>query len=128
MGRDHSTRGALSRRSFFRSLTAAGAGIAIGSRLNGKADLSALQATSGARRRATLNGRRLTVVDVHAHCFVPEVVELIKGTPALMEYAKTNMSGAMVLGSGTPERLAYMDREGIDYQAINVNAWAYSAD
>src|SRR5205823_3821607 len=32
------------------------------------------------------------------------------------------------LGPGTAARLQYMDKEGIDYQAINVNAWGYSAD
>jgi aminocarboxymuconate-semialdehyde decarboxylase len=81
----------------------------------------------GTRRRATIAGRRVTVVDVHAHTFVPEVWDLVKDTP-LAATAKNNLTGAIALGPGTATRLQYMDKEGIDYQAINVNAWGYTAD
>jgi aminocarboxymuconate-semialdehyde decarboxylase len=81
----------------------------------------------GTRRRAMIAGRRVTVVDVHAHTFVPEVWDLVKDTP-LAATAKNNLTGAIALGPGTAVRLQYMDKEGIDYQAINVNAWGYSAD
>jgi aminocarboxymuconate-semialdehyde decarboxylase len=81
----------------------------------------------GTRRRAMIGGRRVTVVDVHAHTFVPEVWDLVKDTP-LAATAKNNLTGAIALGPGTAARLQYMDKEGIDYQAINVNAWGYSAD
>jgi aminocarboxymuconate-semialdehyde decarboxylase len=74
-----------------------------------------------------IGGRRVTVVDVHAHTFVPEVWDLVKDTP-LAAQAKNNLTGAIALGPGTAARLQYMDKEGIDYQAINVNAWGYSAD
>jgi aminocarboxymuconate-semialdehyde decarboxylase len=33
-----------------------------------------------------------------------------------------------VIALGNPQRLIDMDAQGIDYQAINVNAWGYSAD
>ena len=81
----------------------------------------------GTRRRAMIAGRRVTVVDVHAHTFVPEVWDLVKDTP-LAATAKNNLTGAIALGPGTAARLQYMDKEGIDYQAINVNAWGYTAD
>ncbi len=81
------------------------------------------QAPAAARRRATLGGRRITVVDVHAHTFIPEVLELVKNTPL----AAAAKGGAIAVRS-TAERLQYMDAEGIDYQALNVNAWGYSAD
>jgi len=74
-----------------------------------------------------IGGRRVTVVDVHAHTFVPEVWDLVKDTP-LAASARNNLTGAIALGPGTAARLQYMDKEGIDYQAINVNAWGYSAD
>jgi aminocarboxymuconate-semialdehyde decarboxylase len=80
-----------------------------------------------ARRRVSIGGRRVTVVDVHAHTFVPEVWEVVKDTP-LAAVAKNNLTGAIALGPGTATRLQYMDKEGIDVQAINVNAWGYSAD
>jgi aminocarboxymuconate-semialdehyde decarboxylase len=89
--------------------------------------LGAVQGAPAARRRVTIGGRRVTVVDVHAHTFVPEVVELVKNTP-LAGQAKNSLTGPIALGPGTPARLQYMDKEGIDYQALNVNAWGYSAD
>jgi aminocarboxymuconate-semialdehyde decarboxylase len=69
----------------------------------------------------------VTVVDIHGHTFVPEVWDLVRDTP-LAGAAKNNLTGPIALGPGTAARLQYMDREGIDYQAINVNAWGYSAD
>jgi aminocarboxymuconate-semialdehyde decarboxylase len=96
----------------------------------GLADVAfgAFQGASPVRRRVAIGGRRITVVDVHAHTFVPEVWDLVKDTP-LAPTAKNNLTGAIALGdAGTAARLAYMDREGIDYQAINVNAWGYAAD
>src|SRR5262245_21420215 len=104
-------------RDFLKTVVGAAAGFAVGGD-------SFAQAT---RRRAMIAGRRVTVVDVHAHTFVPEVWDLVKDTP-LAATAKNNLTGAIALGPGTAARLQYMDKEGIDYQAINVNAWGYSAD
>ena len=42
------------------------------------------------------------------------------------EQAKGNLTGTIALGN--PQRLIDMDAQGIDYQAININAWGYSAD
>ncbi|HEU5254831.1 MAG TPA: amidohydrolase family protein [Vicinamibacterales bacterium] len=105
------------RRDFLKTVAGATAGLAVG------ADSFA----QGTRRRATIAGRRVTVVDVHAHTFVPDVWDLVKDTP-LAATAKNNLTGAIALGPGTAARLQYMDKEGIDYQAINVNAWGYAAD
>ena len=105
------------RRDFLKTVAAATAGAVV----------SGDSFAQGARRRAMIGGRRVTVVDVHAHTFVPEVWDLVKDTP-LAASAKNNLTGAIALGPGTAARLQYMDKEGIDYQAINVNAWGYSAD
>src|SRR6185436_5456401 len=110
------------RRDFIGRLAGATAGMYIGSR-----SLADAAQTAAARRRASIGGRRVTVIDVHAHCFVPEVWEVVKDTP-LAASAKNNLTGAIALGPGTAERLQYMDKEGIDIQAINVNAWGYSAE
>jgi len=94
------------------------------------AGLGALQAPGGApprRREVSIGGRRVKVIDIHAHTFVPDVWDLVKDTP-LAAAAKNNLTGAIALGPGTAARLQYMDKEGIDYQAINVNAWGYAAD
>src|SRR6185436_4227891 len=110
------------RRDFIGRLAGATAGMYIGSR--GLADAAQ---TAAARRRASIGGRRVTVIDIHAHTFVPEVWEVVKDTP-LAATVKGNLTGAIALGPGTPARLQYMDKEGIDIQAINVNAWGYGAD
>ena len=107
----------MNRREFLKTAAAATAGALV----------SGDGFAQGARRRAMINGRRVTVVDVHAHTFVPEVWDLVKDTP-LAASARNNLTGAIALGPGTAARLQYMDKEGIDYQAINVNAWGYSAD
>src|SRR5213076_2307905 len=115
------------RREFLKNVAGATAGIVIGGRESTRAALEAFQAAPPARRRVSLDGRPVTVIDIHAHTFVPEVWDLVKDTP-LAATAKNNLTGPIALGPGTAARLQYMDKEGIDYQAINVNAWGYSAD
>lgn len=115
------------RRAFLRMMAGASAGALTVGVDPWTAAMEAAQNAPPARRRAMLGGRRITVVDVHAHTFVPEVWDLVKDTP-LAAAAKGNLTGAIALGPGTAARLQYMDREGIDYQAINVNAWGYAAE
>src|SRR5436190_3022136 len=115
------------RREVLRNVAGAAAGMVIGGRGFTDAALGAFQAAPQARRRVSIGGRRVTVIDIHAHTFVPEVWELVKDTP-LAATAKNNLTGAIALGPGNATRLEYMDKEGIDYQAINVNAWGYSAE
>src|SRR3954447_18833772 len=119
---------AVTRRRFCTRIAGAAAGVMVGARVlgDGGSGLGA-QDASGTRRRASLDGRRITVIDVHAHVFVPDVWDLVKDTP-LASAARNSLTGAIALGPGLDARLAYMDREGIDYQAINVNAWGYSAE
>lgn len=116
-----------SRRDFLKNVARATAGVFIGGRGLVEAGLSSLQigATAGKRRELFIGGRRVKTVDAHAHCFVPEVWDVVKDTP-LAATAKNNLTGNIALGN--PQRLIDMDAQGIDYQAINVNAWGYSAD
>jgi aminocarboxymuconate-semialdehyde decarboxylase len=114
------------RRQFLKRVADAAAGSVIGAGALTYAALGA-QTSPPARRQVSIGGRRVTVVDIHAHTFVPEVWDLVKDTP-LAAVAKNNLTGPIALGPGNTARLEYMDREGIDYQAINVNAWGYSAD
>ena len=99
-----------SRRAFLQA--AAGAALAFGAP-------SALG--QPAPKRVMLGGRRVVVVDVHAHCVFPEVARRVPGVNAPRFAPPT-----LVLG---PERLAAMDERGIDVQALSVNAyWWYSAN
>jgi len=119
---------AVTRRRFCGHLAAAAAGVAVGASVSSHGEALAFgQNSAPSRRRATIGSRRITVVDVHGHAFVPEVWELVKDTP-LASSARNSLTGAIALGPGLDARLAYMDREGIDYQVISVNAWGYSAE
>jgi aminocarboxymuconate-semialdehyde decarboxylase len=114
------------RRAFLERMAGAAAGMLIADhRLADAAPVPQVGAPKGKRREVFIGGRRVRTVDIHAHCFVPEVWDLVKDTP-LAEVAKNNLTGNIALGS--PQRLIDMDAQGIDYQAINVNAWGYSAD
>ena len=116
------------RRDFIATAAGATAGILVSGHRFAEPALSARQvgAKPGKRRELTIGGRRVKTVDLHAHCFVPEVADLIKDTP-LAQAAKGNL-GQATLALGNPQRLIDMDAQGIDYQAINVNAWGYNAD
>ena len=76
------------------------------------------------RREILLNGRRITTVDIHAHCVFPEVAEVIAGTPLDgRAFPESQMLG--------PARLEEMNRRGIDYQALSMTIsghWWYAAD
>src|SRR5688572_5506639 len=76
-----------------------------------------------ARRQVSIGGKRIKVIDVHAHCVIPEVAEVVKATP----FAKAAAGGGNnILG---PARLATMDGQGVDVQALSINGyWWYGAD
>src|SRR5262249_29880466 len=77
----------------------------------------------GGRRQVAVNGKRVKVVDVHAHCAVPEALALMglkTGGPAL----RTELDMATEVGV----RLRAMDEQGIDVQALSINPNWYKAD
>jgi aminocarboxymuconate-semialdehyde decarboxylase len=113
------------RRDFIRNAAGATAGLLMSGHHLADAGWRQVGAPPGKRREVSIGGRRVKTVDVHAHCFVPEVWDLVKDTP-LAATAKANLTGNIALGN--PQRLIDMDAQGIDYQAININAWGYSAD
>ena len=75
-----------------------------------------------ARRQVTIGGRRIRVIDGHAHCVIP-VQHVVKGTPL---EKMGGGGGNNLLG---PERLQIMDQQGVDVQALTINNfWWYAAD
>jgi len=69
-----------------------------------------------------VGGRRVRVIDGHAHCVIP-VEEIVKGT-ALAKMGSG--AGNNILG---PQRLQIMDQQGVDVQALSINGyWWYAAD
>src|SRR4051794_23097630 len=104
-----------SRRDFLRTLSGAALGAcAIGDRLASGQGFR--EGTSGPRRAVVIGGKRIRVIDVHAHCVIPEGVELVKGTA--LAAAAAAAGGNTALG---PARLAQLDGQGLDMQALSIN-------
>lgn len=70
-----------------------------------------LAAQAPARRQVSIGGRRVKVVDVHCHWDMPIPASVVKGTPF----------EERVKGPGIEERVAIMDKMGIDVQVVSVN-------
>ena len=71
-----------------------------------------------ARRQVSIGGRRIRVVDVHAHCNMP-LGDVVAGTPF------ENRADA---NTRLEERLLDMDENGLDIQALSINGfWWYEA-
>jgi aminocarboxymuconate-semialdehyde decarboxylase len=105
------------RRDFLRTIGSAAGGMCLlGNGLSAGAQT--------ARREITLNGRRITTVDIHAHCVFPEVQAVVAGTAL----ADAPFPAWQILG---PSRLEEMNTRGIDYQALSMTInghWWYAAD
>ena len=71
-----------------------------------------------ARRETVVNGRRVQVIDLHAHCGVPE---------AAARMGLDRPLGALLL-ENVQQRLAAMDAQGIDVEALSINPFWYRAD
>ena len=68
------------------------------------------------RREVVVNGRRVKTVDVHAHCVFPEVMAMLD-----LKWRPPNL----VVGA---DRFKAMDEQGIDMEAISINAFWYHVD
>ena len=77
-----------------------------------------------ARREVVVGGRRVRVVDGHAHCAVPEVLDVVKGTE-FERAVSGSLSGPLVM---SPDRVRAMDDQGIDVQVLSINPFWYAAD
>jgi aminocarboxymuconate-semialdehyde decarboxylase len=73
------------------------------------------------RREVHVAGRRVTVVDIHAHCVWPQLADMIRGTNM-----ERGFPASQVLGPG---RIDLMNQRGIDIQVLSVNNyWWYPAE
>ena len=110
------------RREFVTTVAGSAAAFLVSDRL-ARAGVPLGQAATTARREVLVGRRRVKVIDIHCHCVIPEAVEIVKGTP-LADAARGG--GPNILG---PQRLELMDRQGVDIQALSINAyWWYAAD
>ncbi len=114
----------LNRRGFLKYAAAASADVVcVGC---GIRHATAQPASAPGRREITVGGRRVKTVDVHAHCAVSAVLDVVKGTP-FETPARRQLEGNL----GFPveaARVADMDKDGIDVQVLSINAFWYAAD
>ncbi len=104
----------VNRRLFLTAAGQAAAGIFVLSRSS--------DALAQSRKEVYVGGRRMTVIDIHAHCLFQDVAPIIQGTAM----ANANLSDFVTL---SPRRLEEMNARGIDIAALSVNGfWWYAAD
>src|SRR6516164_8293210 len=70
------------------------------------------------RRDVVVNGKRVTTVDIHAHTIVPEAAAVINHP----------LEAPGLLWSNVSERIAEMDAEGVDVEALSINPYWYRAE
>jgi aminocarboxymuconate-semialdehyde decarboxylase len=102
------------RRDFFKGI----AGATAGAYVVGRGGAATLAQAPAARRQVSIAGRRVRVIDVHAHTTIP-LGDVVKGT--LFE----KQAGG---NPGLEQRLVAMDKQGVDLQALTINGfWWYAA-
>ena len=113
------------RRDFLKTVAGATTGMLLGGKVFAAAAQQGGAAAPGARREVSIAGKRVKVVDVHAHCTIPEVADIVKDTP-LASAAGPRARGPNVMG---PDRIAAIDKLGVDVQVLSINGfWFYGAD
>src|SRR5215468_5673186 len=70
------------------------------------------------RREVVVSGKRVKTVDVHAHCIVPDAAKLINHP----------LEAPGLLWSNVGDRLAHMDKSGVDVEALSINPFWYRAE
>ena len=70
------------------------------------------------RREVVVNGKRIKTVDIHAHCCVPKAMAVINHP----------LEAPGLLMDDTSTRIAAMDAQGIDVEALSINPFWYRAD
>ena len=110
----------LNRRVFLRTAAATGGSALLTD--NGFRSGSAHAADASSTRAVRVGGKEVRVVDVHAHCMIPDVAKVVERTPL----ARGNVPRSQIIGA---DRLAIMDKRGIDVAVLSLNQyWWYAAD
>ena len=106
------------RRHFIRQTASAMASMAmVGAGVRGAAAGAGQAAGTTARRQVVVGGRRVRTVDVHAHCEIPGIREMMGAGPG--------PNAALTIG---PERMQAMDAMGIDVEVLSINPFWYAVD
>src|SRR5690348_10499992 len=70
------------------------------------------------RWEVVIAGKRIKTVDVHAHCIVPDAAKVINHA----------LEAPGLLWSNIGDRLAQMDKSGVDVEALSINPFWYRAE
>jgi aminocarboxymuconate-semialdehyde decarboxylase len=113
------------RRTFLKELAGAGGLVFVGCGVAGVGAQSAPRA-GVTRRTVVVKGRRITTVDIHAHCAVPQANDLLRRSAP----APTATQGSLLALDGEPlaQRVAAMDAQGIDIAVLSINPNWYDVD
>src|SRR5262252_970630 len=85
--------------------------------------LGSRAARAQSRRTVTVGGRRVKVIDVHSHAALAETLEL-----AGLKLGTGNLRPDLAIPQTVGQRLAAMDAQGIDMEALSINAFWYGTD
>ena len=114
------------RRQFLQGIMGASATIVLESSRYGL--LNAKPQQSGAalpkHKPVMVGGKKIKTVDVHCHTDIPEVLDLLKGTPIEKEPTEPGRKVAQI----DAKRVQIMDKEGIDVEVVSINPFWYGAD
>jgi aminocarboxymuconate-semialdehyde decarboxylase len=88
-----------------------------GCALMGAAGAQQAQAQAPRRREVVVSGKRVKTIDVHAHVGFPEAMALMG-----LKFAPPQLQTTM------QDRIKAMDEQGIDMEALTINAYWYGAD
>jgi len=111
------------RREFLKELSGAATGVVFVGCGFVEAAASFLQSgAGGARREVLVGGRRVRTVDVHCHCYIHDVWELIKDREEArpLRTILETQQGQNLNMANVQDRLRRMDQQGIDIQAISL--------
>src|ERR671917_264411 len=78
--------------------------------------------TAAQRREVSVGGRRVRTIDMHAHCVIPEALKIMGLT---VESHERRGPGISEVGA---RRIAEMDAQGIDVEALSINPFWYRAE
>src|SRR4051812_48454157 len=75
------------------------------------------------RRTVKIGGKRVKVIDVHAHAVVPEALEV-----AGLKLGEGSLRPDLAMPATADQRIAAMDAQGIDVEALSINAFWYGSE
>lgn len=108
----------------FLNLAAGAAGVCLG--CGARRGAFAQTNPGESRRRVEIDGKPVRVVDVHCHCVIAEALPVVAGTAL-----EKRFRGALNNPYNNPpveRRIAAMDAQGIDVEAMSINEFWYGAE